>query len=193
MMIKEDFIKRITSGQPTKYDKEKHIGLLFDIFNKGEGVMAFCADAMISQTTFFSWLKKYREFSEAYNVIINHAGRKWESYPINPKVNMEFSYWSIIMRNRFGYGKSRFKIADNKNAKEMMQTAKEHLDKDMITVNDYTAIVNSAKMQAIIDGECNDTEGYRPSTKEEFLEKKALLENIVETQTKIKKLKKSNG
>jgi hypothetical protein len=192
MMIKEDFIKRITSGQPTKYDKEKHIGLLFDIFNKGEGVMAFCADAMISQTTFFSWLKKHREFSEAYKVIINQAGRKWESYPINPKVNMEFSYWSIIMRNRFGYGKSRFKIADNKNAKEMMQTAKEHLDEDMITVNDYTAIVNSAKMQAIIDGECNDTEVYRPSSREELLEKKALLENIVETQAKITQMQRTN-
>ena len=70
------------------------------------------------------------------------------------------------------------KIADNKNAKEMMQTAKEHLDEDMITVNDYTAIVNSAKMQAIIDGECNDTEVYRPSSREELLEKKVLLENI---------------
>ena len=96
------------------------------------------------------------------------------------------------MRNRFGYGKSRFKIADNKNAKEMMQTAKEHLDKDMITVNDYTAIVNSAKMQAIIDGECNDTEVYRPSTREELLEKKALLENIVETQAKITQMQRTN-
>ena len=192
-MIKDDFIKRITSGQPAKYDKAKHIGLLFDIFNKGEGVMAFCADAMISQSTFFLWLKKHREFGEAYKVIINQAGRKWESYPLNPNGNIEFSYWSIIMRNRFGYGKSRFKIADNKNAKEMMQTAKEHLDEDMITVNDYTAIVNSAKMQAIIDGECIEEEKiYRPSTREELLEKKALLENIVEKQTKIRQMTKSN-
>jgi hypothetical protein len=192
MANKEEFVKHIIAGQPTKYDKEKHIGLLFDTFDRGEGVMAFCADAMISQRTFFVWLKKHREFGEAYKVIINQAGRKWESYPINPKVNMEFSYWSIIMRNRFGYGKSRFKIADNKNAKEMMQTAKEHLDEDMITVNDYTAIVNSAKMQAIIDGECNDTEVYRPSSREELLEKKALLENIVETQAKITQMQRTN-
>ena len=156
MMIKEDFIKRITSGQPTKYDKEKHIELLFDIFNKGEGVMAFCADAMISQNTFFLWLKKHREFSEAYKVIINQAGRKWESYPLNPKGNIEFSYWSIIMRNRFGYGKSRFHFADKKTAREMMQAAKEHLDDNMISTKDYSTIVDSAKTQALIDTQMID-------------------------------------
>jgi hypothetical protein len=155
-MIKEDFVKRISSGQPTKYDPKKHIGLLFDVFNKGEGVMAFCADAMISQKTFFSWLKKHREFSEAYNVIINQAGRKWESYPIDPKVNIEFSYWSIIMRNRFGYGKSRFNLADKKTAKEMMQAAKEHLDDNMISTKDYSSIVDSAKTQALIDTQIID-------------------------------------
>ena len=190
-MIKEEFIKRITSGQPTKYDKEKHIGLLFDIFSKGEGVMAFCADAMISQNTFFLWLKKHKELKEAYDIAINIAGRPWEAYPLKTS-NFNFPYWSMIMRNRFGYGRSRFKLSDKKKAAEMMQTAKEHLDKDMITVNDYTAIVNSAKMQAIIDGECNDTEVYRPSTREELLEKKALLENIVETQAKITQMQRTN-
>jgi hypothetical protein len=191
-MIKEDFIKHITSGQPTKYDKKKHIGLLFDVFNRGEGVMAFCADAAISQSTFFLWLQKHKELKEAYDIVINIAGRKWELYPLKKDFDINFTYWSTIMRNRFGFGKSRFKIADKKNAKEMMQTAKEHLDEDMITVNDYTAIVNSAKMQAIIDGECNDTEVYRPSSREELLEKKALLENIVETQAKITQMQKTN-
>ena len=67
----------------------------------------------------------------------------------------------------------------------MMKAAKEHLDEDMITVNDYTAIVNSAKMQAIIDGECKDTEVCRPSTREELLEKKALLEDIIEKRKRL--------
>ena len=191
-MIKEEFIKRITSGQPTKYDKEKHIGLLFDIFSKGEGVMAFCADAMISQNTFFLWLKKHKELKEAYDIAINIAGRQWEAYPLKNS-NFNFPYWSMIMRNRFGYGRSRFKLSDKKKASEMMQAAKEHLDEDNITINDYTAIVNSAKMQAIIDGECIEEEKiYRPSTREELLEKKALLENIVEKQTKIRQMTKSN-
>jgi len=190
-MIKEKFTKHCTGGQPTKYKQEKHIGLLFDIFSKGEGVMAFCADAAISRSTFFLWLQKHKEFKEAYDIAINIAGRQWEAYPLKNS-GFNFPYWSMIMRNRFGYGRSRFKLSDKKTAAEMMQAAKEHLDEDMITVNDYTSIVNSAKMQAIIDGECSDTEVYRPSTKEELLEKKALLENIVETQTKITQMQKTN-
>jgi len=155
-MIKEEFIKRVTSGQPTKYDKEKHRGLLFDVFNEGEGIMAFCADATIDQKTFFTWLKKHKEFGKAYEVIINYAGRKWESYPLDPTVNIEFSYWSIIMRNRFGYGKSRFNLANKKTAKEMMQAAKEHLDDNMITTKDYSTIVDSVKTQVLIDTKIDD-------------------------------------
>jgi len=59
--MKKKLIKQVTSGRPTKYVQEQHIGLLFDIFNQSEGVMAFCAEAMISQATFFNWLKKYKE------------------------------------------------------------------------------------------------------------------------------------
>jgi hypothetical protein len=192
MINEEEFIKNILRGKPTKYDKEKHIRLLSTTFKKGEGVMAFCADASISQRTFYYWLKAHKEFGEAYDIVINQAGRKWELYPLNPKINIEFPYWTMIMRNRFGYGKSRFNLAGKKTAKEMMQAAKEHLDDNMITTKDYSTIVDSAKMQAIIDGECNDTEVYRPSTREELLEKKALLENIVETQAKITQMQRTN-
>ena len=186
MKTKNAFIKYYTAGQPTKYDKEKHIGLLFDIFSKGEGVTAFLDEAAVSKRTFYDWLKAHKEFAQAYEGALNRSQRQWEAYPLNIP-NLNIPYWSIIMRNRFGFGKSRFKIADKKNAKEMMQTAKEHLDEDMITVNDYTAIVNSAKVQAIIDGECSDTEVYRPSTREELLEKQALLEDIIEKKKLLKK------
>ena len=193
MMIKDNFVKHYRAGKPTKYDEEKHIGLLFDIFNKGEGVAAFLDEAAISKQTFYDWLKAHKEFAAAYEGAINRSHRRWEDLPSkNPDFN--FPYWSMIMRNRFGYGRSRFKLSDKKKAADMMQAAKEHLDEDNITINDYTAIVNSAKTQAIIDGEYNEEDKtYRPSTREELLEKKALLENIVESQTKIKKLRKSNG
>ena len=193
MKNKDDFTKYYTAGKPTKYDKEQHIGLLFSVFNNGEGVAAFLDEAAISKQTFYNWLKAHKEFAAAYEGAINRSHRRWEVFPLkNPDFN--FPYWSMIMRNRFGYGRSRFKLSDKKKAADMMQAAKEHLDEDNITINDYTAIVNSAKTQAIIDGEYNEEDKtYRPSTIEELLEKKALLENIVKTQTKIKKLKKSNG
>lgn len=186
MKTKDAFIKHYIMGPPTKYEKEKHIGLLFEVFNKGEGVAAFLDEAAVSKQTFYNWLKIHKEFAAAYEGAINLSQRQWETYPLN-KSDFNYPYWSIMMRNRFGFGKSRFKIADKKNAKEMMQTAKEHLDEDMITVNDYSAIINSAKVQAIIDGECSDTESYRPSTREALVEKKALLEDIIEKKKLLNK------
>ena len=192
MITEDNFIERCKEGKPTKYEGERHLRLIFNVFNKGEGVMTFCAEALITKPTFYEWLKVHKEFKEAYDIAINIAGRQWEAYPLKNS-NFNFPYWSMIMRNRFGYGRSRFKLSDKKKASEMMQAAKEHLDEDNITINDYTAIVNSAKMQAIIDGECIEEEKiYRPSTREELLEKKALLENIVEKQTKITQMTKSN-
>jgi hypothetical protein len=168
MVGEDEFLKHITAGRPTSYDTDVHIRLLYKVFTTGGDVMSFCADAMIGKKTFYDWLKKHQEFKEAYDIMVNYAGAKWELYPLNPKIKIEFPYWSMIMRNRFGYGKSKFKIAETKNAKEMMQAAKEHLDEDQITINDYTAIANSAKTQAIIDGECSDDEKlYRPSTIED--------------------------
>lgn len=158
MVNEEEFIKNILGGKPTKYDKEKHIRLLSATFKKGEGVMAFCADAKISQRTFYYWLKAHKEFGEAYDIVINIAGRKWESYPLNPKVNIEFPYWIMIMRNRFSFGKSRFNLASKKTAKEMMQAAKEHLDDNMITTKDYSTIVDSVKTQVLIDTKTDDIE-----------------------------------
>ena len=193
MITKKEFIESVREGRgrPVTYDKEKHVALLYDLFTKGKPVSAFCAEANIAKCTFFEWKNIHPEFKEAYDRAINFAETYWHEMPSNePEFN--YPYWSINMRNRFGFGKSKFKLSDKKKAAEMMQAAKEHLDEDNITINDYTAIVNSAKMQAIIDGECNDTEVYRPSTREELLEKKALLENIVEKQTKIRQMTKSN-
>lgn len=188
MITKKEFVKNIKEGRSrlATYNAEKHIALLYDLFTNGEPVSAFCAKTGIAQSTFFEWKNTYPEFKEAYDIAINFAETYWHKLPANDP-NFNFPYWVINMRNRFGFGKSRFKIADKKNAKEMMQTAKEHLDEDMITVNDYTAIVNSAKTQAIIDGECSDTEVYRPSTREELLEKQALLEDIIEKKKLLNK------
>lgn len=188
MITKTEFIKSIKDGRgrPVTYDAEKHVALLYDLLTKGKAISAFCAEANIAQSTFFEWKNIYPEFKEAYDRAINFAETYWHEMPANDP-NFNFPYWAINMRNRFGFGKSRFKLADKKKATEMMQAAKEHLDEDKITVHDYIAIVNSAKTQAIIDGECPDEEKVcRPSTREELLEKKALLEGIVEKQRLLK-------
>lgn len=145
--MKEKLIKQVTSGRPTKYVQEQHIGLLFDIFNQSEGVMAFCAEAMISQATFFNWLKKYKEFKEAYDIVINIAGRQWEKLPReNPDFN--FPYWSTIMRNRFGFGKSRIHLDKEATPLEMFETIKQGLTDQEISVQDAVQLTTIAKNEA---------------------------------------------
>lgn len=145
--MKEKLIKQVTSGRPTKYVQEQHIGLLFDIFNQSEGVMAFCAEAMISQATFFNWLKKYKEFKEAYDIVINIAGRQWEKLPReNPDFN--FPYWSTIMRNRFGFGKSRIHLDKEATPLEMFKMIKQGLSDQEISIQDGVQLTTIAKTEA---------------------------------------------
>lgn len=144
-------MRRIVPGRLSTYEKDMHISILYDVFSKGEGVMAFCAEALISQVTFFRWLKIHAEFAEAYQVMLNCAGRQWEAYPLDPNKSIDFRYWSLVMRNRFGYGKSSFKLGGAKTGKDLMQAAKEHLDENKISIKDYSAIVDSAKAQVAID------------------------------------------
>ncbi len=110
--MEEQFFKSAMSGRPTKYVPEQHIKLLYNIFNQKEGIMAFCAEALIGQTTFFNWLKKHKEFKNAYDIAINIAGRQWEKLPQEDS-DFNFPYWSTIMKNRFGYGKPRIDVNNN--------------------------------------------------------------------------------
>lgn len=189
--MKEEFIKHITSGKPTKYDKEKHIGLLFDIFDQREGIMAFCADALISQKTFFNWLKKYKEFKEAYDIAINIAGRQWEKLPReNPDLN--FPYWSTIMRNRFGFGKSRIYLDKEATPLEMFETIKQGLSDQEISTQEGVQLATIAKTEADIKtGLTEDKAEYEKQNREETKEFMAAIkearENIEFFKKRIKK------
>ena len=60
MITNDDFIKDCISYKPTKYDKEKHIGIMIDVFSNGEGVAAFLDEASICKQTFYNWLKAHK-------------------------------------------------------------------------------------------------------------------------------------
>lgn len=134
--------KRLKAGQPTKYDEERHLTLLAQIMNEGEDIEAFCDEAMISRPTFYTWLKTHPNFREAYDILINVAERKWKSYPLKAE-NFSFPYWNTIMRNRFGYGKSKIKPSKGDDPLEKIKAAWESLQESTLTVQDYTHVMNS--------------------------------------------------
>jgi hypothetical protein len=87
------------------YDAEKHIPLLDVIFSGGEGVHAFCAEAGIGYGTFQNWRKIHKDFSEAYDIYISKAARKWERYPmlcVDSGLKFNYQHWYLMMRSR-GY------------------------------------------------------------------------------------------
>lgn len=186
--MKEKLIKQVTSGRPSKYVQEQHIGLLFDVFDQGEGIMAFCAEALISQKTFFNWLKKYKEFKESYDIVINIAGRQWEKLPReNPDFN--FPYWSTIMRNRFGFGKSRIHLDKEATPLEMFEVIKQGLTDQEISIQDSVQLATIAKTEA--DVKKGMIEDKAVSKEMEIEEAKAFAVELDQTLQKLDLLEKN--
>lgn len=180
MKTKDDFIKHCTAGQPTKYDKKKHIGILFDVFSEGEGVAAFCAEAFISQSTFFLWLQKHKEFKECYDIVINIAGRQWEAYPKNnPDFNL--SYWSAIMRNRFGYGKPKVRIVKDATPIARMNAIWDGLEEGELSGQEAIQLASVARTQAdILANQKQGTEPFELETKEEIMAKVYAIQKVID-------------
>jgi hypothetical protein len=151
MVTKEQFVKAVSSGRgrKTKYEAEKHIGLLYDTFIVGEAISAFCAEALISQSTFFKWKQDYPEFKEAYDIAINFAENFWNKLPSNT-ADFNFNYWHINMRNRFGFGKPRLYFDKNADPLQMFETIKEALADQEISIQDAVQLATIAKNEADI-------------------------------------------
>lgn len=170
-------------GQPTKYNNDIHIDLLLELFTKGEGVMGFCATAHISKRTFYGWLETHKEFKEAYEIAICKAGAWWEKYPhVTPDFNA--SHWSIVMRNRFGYGKSRIRKPKENTPVARMDALWKGLENGEIgaqEANNLSSVVvthNNIATNAEVEAE------FKLDTKEEIMAKVAAIRELIDYKKK---------
>ena len=180
MMIKDNFVKHYRAGKPTKYEEEKHIGLLFDVFSKGEGVAAFLDEAAISKQTFYDWLKAHKEFAAAYEGALNRSQRKWEAYPKdNPDFN--FPYWSTIMRNRFGYGKPKVRIVKDATPIARMNAIWEGLEEGELSGQEATQLSSVATAHYnILASQSPESEQFKLETKEEIMAKVYAIQKVID-------------
>lgn len=155
-------------GKPTKYDKKKHIPLLIKSFYKGDSIRQFCAQALISEKTFYNWLNKHKEFKHAYQIALNFAADFWERIPFeNPEFN--YPYLQAVMRHRFGFGKSITKIKDKETPIEIINAAQESLDEQKITSQEANQIADIAlKKQQLLNNPLQQ-EQAQPNVSEEFV------------------------
>jgi hypothetical protein len=180
MKIKNDLIKHFKSCKPTKYDAEKHLGIMIDVFSEGEGVMAFCDEALISKDTFYEWLKTHKEFKTAYEVIINRAGRQWETYP-KTAPDFNFPYWSMIMRNRFGYGKPKVRIVKDATPLERMDAIWDGIEKGELSTQEATQLGSLVTVQNnILNGQPLESEQFKRDTREELMDKISAIQKVID-------------
>ena len=152
-ITEDQLLQHLLTGKQTKYNDKKHIALLINVFMRGEGVMAFCADALICKDTFYRWLNTYEKFRNAYHIVLCSSGRIWERMPlVDNRINHQ--YWYLIMKNRFGYGNLRIPEPNKTNETEIYQNRQEQtyklLSNAEISLEDSVKLSQLNKDNAII-------------------------------------------
>jgi hypothetical protein len=118
------------AGRPTKYKKE-YCQMLIDKMSEGFSVEAFCGSISINKDTFYEWVKRYPEFSDAKRQGLVKSQMWWEEqakkHMFLPHQGGSFnsSVWIFNMKNRFGW-------RDQPKEEETKQTHEVHIkiDKD---------------------------------------------------------------
>jgi hypothetical protein len=180
MLDNEKVKKYLFSGKPTKYDEQKHIGLLVDLFSNGESTTAFCAEALIDKKTFYNWLKAHERFKNAYDIVVNIAGRKWEEMPLtNPDIN--YQYWYMTMKNRFGYGKPRIEASEDQTPQGRINAIWKALENGELTPDEISKLASLAVAQANIKANESDTQTSTiRETRESLMEKIEKIQKVID-------------
>ena len=110
----------------TQYDETIHCPLVLQLVGMHGRISEFCMDALISDSTFWNWTRKYPLFQECFRIAKMFALEKWEKEGENGRYNPEFntSIWTTQGNHWFGLGKTariRLDIDDGINPWEQYQ------------------------------------------------------------------------
>jgi len=117
----EKIFRYFKEGENKHYNEDRHCRMLIDaMLDENKGTMsAFCVDAMITEKTFYNWVKAHPLFCDLYSFCKLLSRQIWEKEGRNISdkeyvmgtVNYEFEHWKMIGWSRFGVGKnSRIKL-----------------------------------------------------------------------------------
>ncbi len=153
---KEKILAQFKKGK-TKYDPEIHLDMLVEVMtDPNRGTMsAFCVEAVLSETTFFRWIRDYEVFSDLYSFCKMYSREAWEQqgreisnqYIPMGTISNAFEYWKLIGWSRFGISKnSRIRLhlnPDDSPEKHYSQLLKQASE------GDFTAAEVKQLMEAI--------------------------------------------
>jgi len=114
----QDIYLQIKAGK-TKYIEEVHCPKLLEVMCSSGRITDFCAQILISDTTFYTWCREHELLREIYAVSKIFARELWEKEGEELKtktcmpgvIDHEFDHWRMIGWSRFGISKnSRIKL-----------------------------------------------------------------------------------
>lgn len=169
----EEAKKHIRVGQPTKYNPKEHPELLIEIFGGGEGIAAFCSEAMITQVTFATWRAIHPEFQDAYLKALNMGQRRWERMALSK--DLDKKVWLAIMRNRFHYNKLQLAKTKTKTANDLMDAISERIEDGDLDIDDANKLGQLALTKIQVENASSGI-GMDPFPREELDDKIEYLE-----------------
>jgi hypothetical protein len=119
-------IYKAVKKKNTKYNEELHCVMVLKCFSEGGTMSTFCSQAMIGDTTFWDWNRRYTTFNECYRIAYMLGKEKWQKEGRDNKDNDEFNmeYWKLIGLERYGLGRNpkiRMGVKHNANPYEQYQ------------------------------------------------------------------------
>jgi hypothetical protein len=94
--------------RPVLY-KPEYDELILQILTKGETIVSFCAEVMVSKQTFYDWVDREPSFKEAYEVGMMKAEAFWIRKGVENEDNPDFNHalYTFQLGSRFGITKTR--------------------------------------------------------------------------------------
>jgi len=98
-------------GKTSNKYRPEYCDLLIQFGERGESVVAFCAEIGVSANAFYDWRKKYPKFNQAAEISKTKACAFWERLGVNIMLNEPLTknskrtgdraVWMFFMKNRF--------------------------------------------------------------------------------------------
>ena len=139
-------------GHP-QYEPEIHLPMVEEIFSNGGGVYAFLYACKISKVTFYTWIKRYPEFKNQYEISLYGGAAIWELLPLEWAKNgipVNNTYWCNVMRQRYKYGVPELQKSKSDTTSSRMKATWRSLRKGGITPQEFNQIASGLSTESRI-------------------------------------------
>ena len=169
--------------KPTKYNPNIHPQLIIELYSKGEGLEAFCAESMIGMKTFYNWMAQNPELAEAYETAMMVGKRYWMALP-RIKPDTPQYYWNAVMAGRFNSQSDKIRKAKSKNATDRVEAVWKSLEEGEISVRSAKTLMDMALTQVHVEDRV-PVETHKAVGRDELLAQIKMVKEVMDAKAKV--------